>query len=127
VARLDRRCRPTALVTWHLPLTPDAAAALGPWLATGEARLGDLLRSPAGRDEQIAAVALMVVRGGLDVLTPGDDFVLAPGDVLFFAGHAGAQQDLETVLVDESTREYVLHDREIPSSWVWRKLSPARR
>jgi Trk K+ transport system NAD-binding subunit len=127
VARLDRRCRPTALVTWHLSLTPDAAAALGPWLATGEARLGDLLRSPAGRDEQIAAVALMVVRGGLDVLTPGDDFVLAPGDVLFFAGHAGAQQDLETVLVDESTREYVLHDREIPSSWVWRKLSPARR
>jgi Trk K+ transport system NAD-binding subunit len=127
VAQLDRRCRPTALVTWHVPLTEAAAPALQPWLATGEARLGDLLRSPVDRDVPVEAVALMLVREGRDVLAPGDDVVLAPGDVLFLAGHASARHDLATILVDEATREYVLHDREVPSGWLWRKLSPSPR
>jgi hypothetical protein len=30
---------------------------------------------------------------------------------------------LETTFLDDAAREYVLFDRHIPASWIWRKLS----
>ena len=33
---------------------------------------------------------------------------------------------LEMIMIDESTREYVLFDRHLPSSWIWRKMAGPR-
>ena len=49
--------------------------------------------------------------------------MLAPDDELLFAGHSSERRELESTLVVDSTAVYVLFDRHIPSSWVWRKLS----
>ena len=35
--------------------------------------------------------------------------------------------ELETILFDDAACEYVLHDRHMPSSWVWRKLARRTR
>ncbi|KAE8762926.1 NAD-binding protein [Georgenia thermotolerans] len=126
VGRLEARCGRVPLMTWEVALTAERAGALQPWLGTGEARLGDLLRSSDDRERPIAAVPLVVVRGEERLVTPPDDLVLAPGDALLLAGLPGARQDLENVLVDEATREYVVHGREVPSGWLWRTLAKER-
>ena len=61
--------------------------------------------------------------------------MLAPGDELLLAGRPAARRALETTLVVDAAREYVITGRRVPSSWVWRALTrssedaeePARR
>ncbi|GAA3510040.1 NAD-binding protein [Georgenia daeguensis] len=123
LGRLVLRCGPSSLMTWQVDLESPPAAGLRPWLEAGRARIADLLRSPADREAAVAAVALMVVREGRDLCTPDEDLLLEPGDSLLLAGLPRARRELESTFVDEATREYVLHDREVPGSWVWRRLA----
>jgi voltage-gated potassium channel len=127
LGRLVLRCGRASLMTWQVDLSSPAVAGLRPWLQSGRATVADLLRSPADRDVPVAAVALMVVREGRDLCTPDESLVLAPDDSLLLAGLPRARRELENTFVDEATREYVLNDREVPSSWIWRRLSPSAR
>lgn len=127
VARLVERCGPGTPRLWHVRLDEEQAPTLSAWLGAGTARLGDLLRSPTGREGPLDAVALLLVRADEPILAPTDDVVLAAGDQLLLAGSASARRALEATLHDEVTREYVLHGRVVPSSWVWRRLRSPRR
>jgi voltage-gated potassium channel len=89
-------------------------------------RLGDLLRSPEDRDRRLKVVPLLLMHGDDAALTPDDDVVLEVGDQLLFAGHSSERRALESTLVVDSSAAYVLLDRRIPSSWVWRKLARAQ-
>ena len=62
VTLLDRNCGRQLQSLWKLRLTDSEAPALAGWLASGEAKVGDLLRSPDDRDQQLPAVCLLVVR-----------------------------------------------------------------
>ena len=123
VGRLRRDCGDALQSLWRLDLTDADAPALRGWLASGEARVGDLTRSPDDRNEHLPALCLLVVRDGEATLVPGPDFVLQPGDELLFAGDAAARRSLSTTTLLDATAEYVLYDRHIPSSWVWRRLA----
>jgi voltage-gated potassium channel len=124
--RIARRCGTQSLTIWRTRLARGETAELLPWLESGEARLGDLLRAPDDRARPIEAVPLMVTRDGQDIVAPDDDFVLHTGDEVLFAGRGEARRSLEAMMVDESTREYVLYGREVPSSWIWRRLARSR-
>ena len=63
VARLTDLCGTHLQALWKVRLTPQEAPALSGWLASGGARLGDLLRNPEDRDEPLHAVPLLVMRG----------------------------------------------------------------
>ena len=63
VARLTDLCGTHLQALWKVRLTPQEAPALSGWLASGAARLGDLLRNPEDRDEPLHAVPLLVMRG----------------------------------------------------------------
>ena len=73
--------------------------------------------------EQLPALCLLVVRDDDAILVPDEDFVLQSGDELLFAGDAAARRSLSTTTLLDATAEYVLFDRHIPSSWVWRRLT----
>ena len=120
---ITQRCGPRLDALWKVRLTPAEAPALVGWLAGGEARLGDLLRDPDDRDVQLPAVVLMVMRDGECVLTPDDDFVLARGDELLFCGRPEAHRALDTTMVVDAAREYVVTGRRVPASWIWRRLA----
>jgi Trk K+ transport system NAD-binding subunit len=121
--RLTSLCGTHLQALWKVRLTPDEAPALTGWLASGEARLGDLLRNPEDRDEQVHAVPLLVLdSSGTATLAPSSDHVLASGDELLLAGWAAARRALDTTLVLDAALEYVVTGRRMPSSWVWRRL-----
>ncbi len=123
IDRLTDLCGHHLQALWKVRLTAREAPALGPWLETGKARLGDLMRDPEDRDEPLHAVPLLVAHGDDVTLAPDDDFVLSTDDEILFAGHPVARRALDTTLMVDSVREYVTTGRHVPSSWVWRRLS----
>ncbi|QXG77798.1 NAD-binding protein [Modestobacter sp. L9-4] len=127
LGRLVGLCGTRLQTLWKVRLTPDAAPAVQDWLATGQARLGDLLRNPEDRDVALHAVPLLVLRGDTATAAPDEDFLLAPGDELLLAGWSAAERALTTMLEVDAVHEYVLTGRRVPSSWIWRKLTPAHR
>jgi hypothetical protein len=66
---------------------------------------------------------LLLLRDDTAILTPDGDTVLERDDQLLFAGEGSERRELESTMMVDSTASYVLFDRHIPSSWVWRKLS----
>jgi voltage-gated potassium channel len=86
-------------------------------------RLGDLLRSPDDRDQRLHTVVLLVARGDEVHLAPSDDFAVTLDDELLLVGEPAARRLLDSTLLIDATREYVLHNRHVPSSWIWRKLT----
>ena len=123
VERLLGNCGTRLPALWRISLQPGQASALMRWLAQGDVTLGDLLRSPEDRDEQLEVVPLMLLRGDEAVLAPEPSTVLAPGDQLLFAGHIVERRELNATLQDDSVAAYVVLNQRLPSSWVWRALS----
>jgi voltage-gated potassium channel len=126
VELLDRmvdRCGQELPTLWKVRCTAEETPALTGWLHTGSARLGDLLRNPDNRDQQLPVVPLMVLRNGECVMAPCDDFVLASEDELLLSGEAGARRALGMTLVIDATREYVTTGRHVPAGWAWRRLT----
>jgi voltage-gated potassium channel len=126
VARLTSLCGTHLQTLWKVRLTPQDAPALGAWLVSGDARLGQLLRNPEDRDDPLHAIVLLVLRGREVTLAPDDDFVLQPGDELLLAGWAAARRALDTILLVDGVLGYLVTGRREPSSWIWRRLSAVR-
>jgi Trk K+ transport system NAD-binding subunit len=126
VDRLLDLCGHRLQALWKVRLTPRETPALTGWLASGDARLGALLRDPETREDPLHAVALLVLRGDEAHLAPDDDFVLSAGDEILLAGRPSARRALSTLLMVDSALEYVVSGRRVPESWIWRKLSRTR-
>jgi voltage-gated potassium channel len=126
VDRLTDICGEHLQALWKVRLNDREAPALTGWLASGEARLGDLMRNPEDRESSLHAVTLLVMRGDEAFLAPDPDFVLARGDELLLAGWPAARRALATTLVIDSAREYVVSGRRVPTSWIWRRLTGTR-
>ena len=124
--RISHNCGRYLNELWKIRLNPAEAPTLGSWLATGEARLGDLLRDPDDRESRLAVVPLLVQRDTECMLTPDDDFVLQSGDEILLAGRSAERRSLGTTLFDEAASQYAIHDRHVASSWIWRKLARQR-
>jgi voltage-gated potassium channel len=123
VDRITGLCGRHLQALWKVRLTAAQAPALTGWLASGRARLGDLLRNPEDRAEPLHAVVLVVLRGEEAVLAPDDDFVLRAGDELLLVGWASSRRALGTTLIVDAVREYVVTGRRVPAGWLWRTLS----
>lgn len=123
VDRLSEQCGRHLHDLWKIRLTRSQTSALVRWLASGEVSLGDILRDPDDRDERLEAVPLLVLRDGESVLGPPDEFALAIDDELLFAGQPTARRELETALVLDSAPEFVITGRQVPESWIWRRLT----
>ncbi len=123
IERLRHSCGHELPALWKIRLDEQQAPALERWLPLGRVTLGDLLRSPEDRDRRLDVVPLLLLRDGEALLTPDDSLQLAPDDQLLFAGQGAQRRELESTLVVDSSAAYVLFDRHVPSSWVWRRLS----
>lgn len=123
VQRLVERCGSGTPDLWLVRLDTATAPALAPRLQRGELRLGDLMRNPVDRNDPLAAVVLALLRDGESVPTPGDDETLRTGDELLLAASRSARRALDATLAHEPTTAYVVEDRIVPSSWIWRAIT----
>ena len=123
IDRLMELCGEHLQAVWKVRLTTTEAPALQAWLATGEARLGDLLRNPDDRDERLHTVPLLLAGEDRVEIAPADDFVLQRDDELLLVGWPSARRLLDNTLLVDATRAYVVSGRYVPSSWIWRRLS----
>jgi voltage-gated potassium channel len=126
IERLHRRCGRSLQTLWTVRLDDNGSPALGRWLASGEARLGDLLRDPDERERPVTAAVLLLRRGDDVVLTPPDDHILADGDEILLAGDPLARREIDTTLTVEGVLSYVVTGDHVPSSWIWRRLTRRR-
>ena len=123
ISRLRQHCGDTLPALWKVKLNREQAPALRGWLDEGGIALTDLLRSPEDRSRHLRVVPLLLLRGTDAVLAPDGETVLARDDELLFAGVGAQRRELESTMIIDSIAAYVLFDRHIPASWVWRKLS----
>ena len=123
VDRLRERCGIHLGTIWKVTLTGREAPALMPWLRAGDARLGDLLRSPQDRSRQLAAVPLLLLHNSTTILAPDDDTLLAPADQVLFAGRPSARRYLLDTMTNDAVSAYVLRGLSVPSGWLWQRLT----
>jgi voltage-gated potassium channel len=123
VGKLTNLCGKHLQSLWKVRLTAVEAPALRGVFDHERVRLGDLLRSPDDRDQRLHTVVLLVARGDDVHLAPSDDFAVTLDDELLLVGEPAARRLLDSTLLIDATREYVLHNRHVPSSWIWRKLT----
>ena len=88
-------------------------------------RIGDLCRSAKRREDRLPCLALLVLRAGSMIELPGDDFAIAFGDRILFAGRMAAEKDQSLLLRDAHIAAYVLEGRREADGWVWRKVEKA--
>ncbi|MDT0351843.1 NAD-binding protein [Pseudonocardia charpentierae] len=123
VGKLTNLCGKHLQSLWKVRLSAVEAPALRGVLESERVPLGDLLRSPDDREERLHTVVLLVARGDEAHLAPSDDFAVTLDDELLLVGEPAARRLLDSTLLIDATREYVLHNRHVPSSWIWRKLT----
>lgn len=132
VERMTTHCGRRLENLWKVRLNPTEAPAMVGWLRSGEARLGDVLRDPDGREDRLAVVVLMVLRQNADgsedcLMAPRDDCVLAPGDEVLLLGGTAARRGLDITTLIDAACEYVRTGRRVPTGWVWRRLARTGR
>ncbi len=84
--------------------------------------IADLSRSAKDRRDRLPCLALLLIRGGEMIELPPEDFSIAPGDRLLFAGRLAAAGEQNLGLQNANVSAYVLGDRSEAEGWVWRKL-----
>ncbi len=106
----------------HLKLTVGErdTPAVVRWMENRTLTVGELLRDPANRDRDLRAAVVEMLRGSERTILPPDDLPLQPGDKLVLIGTTGALNDLGEALYDDSTLQYLVTGRDVPTSLVWR-------
>ncbi len=115
-----------APTVWSVRIDAVEAPALMDWLSLNHtpAPLGDLLRNPHDRAEELECRALYLARtNDSTVMLPHRHTPVQTGDQLLLVGRSAARRDLALTLSNENTLDYVLQGREIPGGWVWEQLA----
>ncbi len=112
----------TAPETWVLALHSREYPVVCQYLEDNELRLGDLLRNPQARNNQLTATVLMIKRRNERVMTPELSERLQIGDELLIAGNNEARARMRATLTDSVTLEYCSTGKRLARGWLWKKL-----
>jgi len=85
-----------------------------------------LLRNPAGRDETLACIPLLLKRGETEILMPEPDVLLQADDRLLFCGERQARHLQSLCLYNFGVLGYLLTGQDVPGGTIWRWLNRQR-
>lgn len=91
-------------------------------LQTGAVVLGDLFRHPDDRDACVAAVPVLLLRGGDATYLPPPDSEVRSGDVVISVGTPRGFDTLADALHYDHTLEYLVSGESIPATWLGQTL-----
>lgn len=121
IHQLRKRSGTRAPSTWSVRIDGEQAPAVVERIGGLERpfTMGELLREPDDRQRKLEALALLVLRGGRETLLPNDDFALAEGDEILFAGRGRGRRRMAVTLSNRRVLYYVCTGREPPRRWQW--------
>lgn len=127
VDRLTERCGTRLPETMLVTLDREHAPAVRRWVRARELRLGDLLRSPDGRDLPLQVMVFALVRRSGTIFLPGEEELLHEDDSLLVSASGAGLSDLAGALFYDATLTYVATGENVPSTWLWRVLTRNNR
>ena len=109
---------------WSFAIEPEEAPGLLDAIEQldGSVCIGDLARSALFHDDRLPCLALLLVRGTQTIELPDDDFPIARGDRLLFAGRRVAEDNQYQLRRNTNAAVYALGDRREAEGWVWRAV-----
>jgi len=85
--------------------------------------LSHLIADPDKRSVKLPVVALMLSRGGKDILLPDVNMPLAKNDRIVFAGSQAVERLQRRTLADDVVIDYLRTGKEPPRTWLGRLLT----
>ncbi len=126
--------RVIALVGDEVPETREwsldqgQASALQDYLTQGgQFSVAELLRDPWQRERELNAIVLLIRRRNDRMLLPDLQDALKAGDRLLICGDRAAFTRMQWTVSHRHTLEYVKTGRDVPQSWLWRRLAQRQR
>ena len=126
--------RVIALVGDEVPETREwsldqgQASALQDYLTQGgQFSVAELLRDPWQRERALNAIVLLIRRRNDRMLLPDLQDALKAGDRLLICGDRAAFTRMQWTVSHRHTLEYVKTGRDVPQSWLWRRLAQRQR
>ncbi len=108
---------------WTLHVNEKEARALCQVLRLGRViRVGNLLQNPRQKENQIAAIPLMLKRNKKLLLMPTNDIAIKSNDQILFCGTPGALRSMLWSQNELHSLNYIMTYEDAPDSFVWRKI-----
>lgn len=118
----------TVPVMREISLVKDEYCAVCQAMTQGElVRLADLMRDAADLSRTLDCIPLLLERAGSLTLLPANETELQIGDKLLFTGSPRAFTYMAWTLCNHDTLDYVITGEEKPDSWIWKKITKAKR
>ncbi|MGB5776512.1 MAG: NAD-binding protein [Sedimenticolaceae bacterium] len=93
----------------------------------GQFSVADLLRDPWQRERELKAIVLLVRRRNDRILLPDPQDALKADDRLLVCGNRAAFTRMQWTVSHRHTLDYVKTGRDLPQSWLWRRLAQRNR
>lgn len=121
---LQERCGARTPQRDIVTISPAHAPAIVAWLSAGRPlTIGDLLRRPDDRDTMLPLGALVLLRDGEPMFLPDEDTALTLADQVLLVGKPDGLTQVRQVCDYPATLEYVATGREVPTTWLWSRLT----
>jgi len=108
---------------WSVAIDSAEAPAIVAGLAQGEVPLSVLVQAFDCREERLAVLPLLRLRGDEATCFPDEAAPLQAGDAFLFAGTPEAMAKQEMARVNANALDYLLTGNERPGGWVWQCLA----
>ena len=126
--RLVDRVGPWCPVPKILRIDSHDAPAITRWFERGNAiTISDLLHDPDDRERLIPAFCYMHRRGDTITYLPQADVELQAGDQIGFLARNQGLDALRETLTSDASLEYLVTSKDVPTTWLWRKLLHVER
>lgn len=110
--------------TWTITIDATHAPAVDNLLSWGvQITLDSLTRDPSNREEKLAMVPLLLLRGNKPMLQPESYIPLMHGDQILLCGHPSAKEALPLTLSNHKALSYIIDGKEIADGFFWRWFS----
>ncbi|MFV1973962.1 MAG: TrkA family potassium uptake protein [Thiohalobacterales bacterium] len=110
--------------SWTISVDAEQAPAMLEMIGKGnEVTIGMLCTDPRNLAVTLPCVPLYLQRTADEILLPGNDCVLQPGDRVLFCGRQGARTYMRWTMNNFNALNYISTGKDRPSGYLWRWLA----
>ncbi|UCC56169.1 MAG: potassium transporter TrkA, partial [Gammaproteobacteria bacterium] len=110
--------------SWCVSVGAEQTSGILEMISKGsDVTIGMLCTDPRDLAQTLPCVPLYLQRAADELLLPGNDYVLQPGDQVLFCGHQDAETYMRWTMNNFNALDYISTGRDRPSGHLWRWLA----